>query len=360
MAFRGIYPALDLVQLEFGLFSAAVVREDVDQDMWVRGFSFEFNTRPTLKLADVGGAAAHTIFDGSSLPRYLEVESFYIEVEDYRSTFAANNEDRFARVRNQLEAATQKAVERELWNGYVARAEENSNLYLTKPGAATMASATPATAVSTSTGLAYLENGMSNHPVGEQGTIHITKDTAARLGSQWRLIRVEDAPGPDRIETINGTIVSIGSGNTGDGPLAVITNKELSSNVVTITTEDPHYLSAGETVRVTGVGAPFDGQFVVASIPSSTTFTYAKTASNVSSASATGFCQMVGSNAVKWMYATHKVEVLLGDIELVSENYAQAYDVSGNQNDLRVKAMRPAAVYFDPSMTYAVKVDMTA
>lgn len=360
MAFRGIYPAQELVHLEFGLFSAAVVRDDVDRDMWVRGFSYEFNTRPTLRLVQMNGASPHTIFDGSGLARFQEVESFYVEVEDFRSTFAANNEDRFVRVKNQLEAATQKAVEQELWNGYVARGEGNSNDYLTKPGLATMASTTPSTAVSPADGLAFLESSLSNHPVGEQGMIHLSRDMAAHLGSQWLLMRVEDDPGHFHIETINGTTVSIGSGNTGDGPFAEVSNKELTSNVATITTSTAHYLSAGEKVRVVGVGAPFDGEFVVASVPTPTTFTYAKTASNVSSASDTGLCQMVGTNTVKWIYSTHKVEVLLGEIELVTDSYAQAYDVSGNQNDLRVKAMRPAAVYFDPSMTYAVKVDITA
>jgi len=62
----------------------------------------------------------------------------------------------------------------------------------------------------------------------------------------------------------------------------------------------------------------------------------------------------------KWMYATGTVRVYLGEIDVVNDNLAQAYDVSGNQNDMRLKAIRPAAVYFDTSIHLAVRVDLTA
>ncbi len=61
----------------------------------------------------------------------------------------------------------------------------------------------------------------------------------------------------------------------------------------------------------------------------------------------------------KWMYATGAVRVFLGDIDVVNDNLAQAYDVSGNQNDMRLKAIRPAAVYFDTSIHLAVRVDLS-
>lgn len=71
----------------------------------------------------------------------------------------------------------------------------------------------------------------------------------------------------------------------------VVTNKALTSNVATITTADNHNLSPGSTVTVAGVGAPFDGTWVVASTPSGTTYTYAVTAANVTSAASTGSSQ---------------------------------------------------------------------
>jgi hypothetical protein len=62
----------------------------------------------------------------------------------------------------------------------------------------------------------------------------------------------------------------------------------------------------------------------------------------------------------KWIYGTGTVKVFLGDVDVVNDNLAQAYDVSGNANDMRIKAIRPAAVYFDTSIHLAVRVDLTA
>jgi hypothetical protein len=64
--------------------------------------------------------------------------------------------------------------------------------------------------------------------------------------------------------------------------------------------------------------------------------------------------------ANKWIYATGTVKVYLGDVDVVNDNLAQAYDVSGNANDMRIKAIRPAAVYFGTSIHLAVRVDLTA
>jgi hypothetical protein len=62
----------------------------------------------------------------------------------------------------------------------------------------------------------------------------------------------------------------------------------------------------------------------------------------------------------KWIYATGTVRTYVGNVDVVNDNLAQAYDVSGNQNDMRLKAIRPAAAYFDTSIHLAVRVDLTA
>ena len=69
---------------------------------------------------------------------------------------------------------------------------------------------------------------------------------------------------------------------------ATITNKALTTNVATLTTSAAHGLATGMEIVVTGVDATFNGTYTVASVPSTTTFTYAKTASNVTSQAATG------------------------------------------------------------------------
>lgn len=63
-----------------------------------------------------------------------------------------------------------------------------------------------------------------------------------------------------------------------------VSNKALTSNVATLTTSAAHGFEVGEQVTVAGVDSTFNGTYTIASVPSSTTFTYAKTASNVTSA----------------------------------------------------------------------------
>jgi hypothetical protein len=72
-----------------------------------------------------------------------------------------------------------------------------------------------------------------------------------------------------------------------------ITNVALTSNVATITTSAAHNLAVGQTVRVNASNDTFDGVYTVASVPTSTTFTYARTAANVASAAATGSANLI-------------------------------------------------------------------
>ncbi len=82
----------------------------------------------------------------------------------------------------------------------------------------------------------------------------------------------------------------IGSLAPGQGASFTITNKALTTNVATITTAAAHGLAVGDSVTVilSVADSSFDGIYAVASIPTATTFTYAKTAANVASVAATG------------------------------------------------------------------------
>jgi len=64
---------------------------------------------------------------------------------------------------------------------------------------------------------------------------------------------------------------------------ASVTNKALTSNVATLTTSAAHGLAVAMEITVTGVDATFNGSYTITTVPSATTFTYAKTASNVAS-----------------------------------------------------------------------------
>ncbi len=108
--------------------------------------------------------------------------------------------------------------------------------------------------------------------------------------------------GGTTVETSNLAVtdpfIFVGSGNTSDivdlglitehtvtvSPIAAnVTNKQLTNNVATFTTSAPHTYRVGDVVLVIGIDATFDGTYPITSVPSSTTFTYAKTAANVAS-----------------------------------------------------------------------------
>ncbi len=102
---------------------------------------------------------------------------------------------------------------------------------------------------------------------------------------------------------VQSPIIYAGTGNTADtfdlgvvgeyattiSPVvATITTKALTSNVATITTNADHTYLVGDVVTITDLDATFNGTYSIASVPTTTTFTYAKTATNVTSTSDAG------------------------------------------------------------------------
>ena len=70
--------------------------------------------------------------------------------------------------------------------------------------------------------------------------------------------------------------------------VATITNVALTSNVATITTSAAHGYQVGDHVLVDASNNTFDGYYTVTAVPLTTTFTYAKTNTNITSVAATG------------------------------------------------------------------------
>ena len=289
MAFRGIYPAPDLVHAPCGLLSVARVMTHTTanyDERWVRGFSYEFDSQPEVQLftvndVDTGNAGKSGT---SSLPQFKEYDPFFIQVTDTRSYFGINGEDRFAIARKQLEAATQKAVELELWEGLASLGETNGNDFLREAAAATVVNSG---ALAPATALMLLEQAISSSPAGTNGVIHMTRDVASILGSRL-IYSPADGGKTGKAMTRLGTEVVIGSGYTGAGRLSDANTTASASN--------------------------------------------------------------------KWMFATGPVDVHLSKIEIVNENLGQGATVSTNTNDLTVKAVRAAAVYFDPSIFYTIRL----
>src|SRR5712692_211242 len=99
---------------------------------------------------------------------------------------------------------------------------------------------------------------------------------------------------------LNGTqqFSAIVSGGTATmvATIAASNGAVRAANVVTITTTSPHGLGTGQSVTISGVSdSSFNGTFTIASVPSTTTFTYAQTGSNATSGGGT-----VSANTVKW------------------------------------------------------------
>lgn len=289
MAFRGAFPPPELTPASCGLLGVAEVDKHTAREYderWIRGFDYEFDSRPTIQLSTINDAVVTNgeLFNGEGLDQYLRYVPFMIQVESFESTFGIPGEDRFAKVKKQLDAVTQKALEVELWDGRAALGATNGNLFLSKASAATILES--GTAFPPAVGLYLLEQAIADSPTGEGGIIHMTRDAASILGS--RLLYKDESNNDGHLMTRLGTPVVIGSGYSGAGPI-------------------------GETNAA---------------------------------ASATN----------KWMYATGRVDVHLGKAEVVNENLGQGVDAS--INNMRIKAYRPAAVFFDPSIHYTVRVTL--
>ena len=67
----------------------------------------------------------------------------------------------------------------------------------------------------------------------------------------------------------------------------LVSNKALTDNIATLTTSTAHGFTANNSVTIVGVDSTFNGTYNIISVPTTTTFTYAKTASNVTSTAIT-------------------------------------------------------------------------
>jgi N4-gp56 family major capsid protein len=109
---------------------------------------------------------------------------------------------------------------------------------------------------------------------------------------------------------LNGLNLAAGIGTT-----VSVTNKALTSNVATLTTAVAHGLGVGQVVTVSGVDSVFNGTYTITVVGTTTTFSYAKTNADVSSAAATGTVTF-----------TNNYRAIIAGREALAE--AQAADIS--------------------------------
>lgn len=362
MAFRGVFPAPKIEPTEFGLFAVAKPNEHTTAAMdeqWNRGFYQMYNTLPNyVRNWDETSSTSYVVSSNPGSPLFRELTPIFLEVEDYRSTFDLPAEDKFSRALLQLEGVSQKALEYELWNGEIALAQGLPNTYLSQPTVTVIGNGTAYSSVRAMSLLEHYAGEVS--PAGEHGVIHLTRDAFFLIATNSGVFIHSE--GKEHIQTATGTPVIIGSGYSGDGPHIVISTIAVSTNTVTVITATPHFVSNNDSVEIDAIVGvtDFSGTYTVTKV-NGTTFTFTKTTGDISATAPTGIAtaQMKATDDVKWIYATGRVDVLLGEPIVVTESLAQGYDVSGNKNDVRIKATRSGIAYFDPSIHLAIKVDLT-
>jgi hypothetical protein len=363
MAFpkNGVVEAPKIVPSAFGLLAVVKPENSADEDMWIRGFSQEYETELYSATNWDDTDTTSSVIVTAGVPNYFtKIDPFFVEAEEYRSTFGFLALDRIERIKRQLEAVTQHGIEQELWDGAIRIGQGHANRSLVSSGVTVL----DGTGLTARRALAVLENGIGQaSDAGEQGVIHATRDVVALLSSNSNMLFHETVK--DHLQTMGGTPVVVGGGYTGNGPrISVATATISGSTTLTINTTGDHYLLAGDTVRYSVVGANINqsstSTAVVTKVDADTVTITIASATNRSQEAVTGFIQQLGTNSAKWIYATGTVRTYVGDIDVVNDNLSQAYDVSGNANDMRLKAIRPAAVYFDTSIHLAVRVDLTA
>lgn len=96
-----------------------------------------------------------------------------------------------------------------------------------------------------------------------------------------------------------------------------IVNKALTSNVATLTTSAAHNLTINDSINIEGVDATFNGSYTVLTVPTTTTFTYTKAATNVTSTAVTSAAAIVATTG--YVY-----------IEDLSELITTGYITTGN------------------------------
>ena len=114
-------------------------------------------------------------------------------------------------------------------------------------------------------------------------TQHLTTGGIRTDGRPWQMMR--SIQWDKNSNTYNGVLLSDEYDVDKVFPKITVSinNKALISNVATLTTTVAHGLSTGMQITITGVDATFNGEYRITGVPTTTTFTYAKTASNVTS-----------------------------------------------------------------------------
>lgn len=219
MVFNGIYAAPPLTIAPCGLLSVArVVKHDGDDEHWLNLGYTESNAYPTVSIQTNVGNDSYSLYDGDAVDSKTEVLPFWIELTKKETSVDFIRDGFSGPFLEQIEAITQKAVERELWDGEATRGNTTpgANNYLTQTGGATVVTSG---GVAPEKALYLIEQSIATSPTGGRGVIHMTRDVASALGSRLRYFEKNEIDEKTYAVTRLGTLVVIGSGYSGNGPI---------------------------------------------------------------------------------------------------------------------------------------------
>jgi hypothetical protein len=250
-SFNGVLSAPQLTVAPCGLLSVAFVvshTDSPDDERWIRGFSSTSNGAPTVRVLTIHNddVADGDLYDGSGVARHNPVFPFFIEVESKSTGFDLTSSNPLDTVADQIDSVTQKTVEHELWEGVAARSLSPTpgEGYLIEEGKATVVTTAGEDALRA---LALLEQSISESPTGSRGIIHMTRDVASTLGDHLLYKATTRDDEKAYAVTRLGTLVVIGSGYTGNGPIGAAGREASATN---------KWMFATAAVEV-HLGAPF-------------------------------------------------------------------------------------------------------
>lgn len=180
---QGVFPAGKLNPAPGGLLSVAdVVRHTSINGAWANGpYGWDSEACPVqLDLADFCSNAAEgtiAVSDGGPFGSW----PFGI-VSVYKcNTIGIKADERRKIAVRQNEAGTQKALEAELWGGYIAQASDRLKVpFLNDNSGVNVGTGV----VPVEVGIAKLEQGLADCGLGVEGVLHLTRQAAQIAGSQ--------------------------------------------------------------------------------------------------------------------------------------------------------------------------------
>lgn len=362
----GIYPAKDLEVSPYGLLSVADVWTParVDSDpRWVRGFRTSFNADPqsveilsNTNASVTGGSLSNR---AAHFPELSDVTPFYVEVTESGSTLGLNLEETTRVLLNQIETVSQKAAEREVWTGVAAQADNLSDPYFVKA----VPTVTIAKASLTSNVATVTTTAAHGFHAGETVTIAGLASTLAPLNG----VHVITLAGPDyfTFDFVNADITeattAVGT-VSGPGPAAaqVVTSAAVSPDQALYLLEQAISsapLGNSGVIHMTrDVASALDNKLQDDNGKLHTRLgTPVSVGSGYTGDGPEGATGAAASATNKWMYATGSVTVHLGDSDIVN---TLAEGFNPQNNNYLLKALRPIAVYFDPSIFYTAQVTL--